>query len=280
MFFGLTNSPATFQAFMNSIFAPLVTKGVVNVYLDDIIIFAKTLDHLQEITLEVLAILEKYDLFLRPQKCEFEKQEIEYLGLIIRPSEVAMDPGKVRAITEWKTPTTLKEVQAALGFGNFYRRFYPNLANVVKPLTDLTKKNEPFVWTRERQTAWEAFKDGFSKEPVLKLYEEGRETRVIIDASNVATGGILQQKCEDGKWHPIAYRSSLMSPEERNYAIYDREMLALVRALEDWRHFLEGQPEFEVLMDHKNMEWWAAMQNLNRRQARWALYLSRFIFKI
>ena len=205
MFFGLTNSPATFQSFMNAIFAHLVAKGVVNIYLDDIIIFTKTLEELREVTLEVLAILEKHDLFLQPQKCEFEKQEIEYLGLIICPGEISMDPSKVHAIAEWHTPTTLKEVQAALEFGNFYRCFYPNLAEVVKPLTDLTKKNEPFVWTRERQKAWEQFKEGFTKEPVLKLHDTDRPTHVIIDASNVATGGILQQKAEDGKWHLIAY---------------------------------------------------------------------------
>ena len=103
----------------------------------------------------------------------------------------------------------------------------------------------------------------------------------IIDASNVATGGVLEQKHKDNYWHPVAYRSSLMSKEERNYPIYDREMLGLIRALEDWRHFLEGLPEpFEVLTNHKNMEWWSAMQNLNCRQAWWTIYLSCFTFNI
>ena len=113
--------------------------------MDDIIILAKTLEELHKRTEEVLQILQKHDLFLRPEKCKFERQEIEYLGLIIRPGEVAMDPGKVKAITEWKTPTNLKEVQLALGFGNFYRRFFPCLSEVVKPLTDLTKKDKPFL---------------------------------------------------------------------------------------------------------------------------------------
>jgi hypothetical protein len=104
---------------------------------------------------------------------------------------------------------------------------------------------------------------------------------IVSNASNVATGGVLEQKQDDNHWHPVAYRSSLMSKEERNYLIYDREMLGLIYALEDWRHFLEGLSEpFKVLTDHKNMEWWSAMQNLNHRQARWTIYLSCFNFHI
>ena len=122
---------------------------------------------------------------------------------------------------------------------------------VAKLLSNLTRKNEPFEWTREREAAWENLKQSFVTEPVLAMYESNRPTRIETDASNFATGGILSQKQDDGKWHPIAYRSSLMSPEERNYPIYDREMLGLVCCLEDWHHFVEGLPiPFEVVMDH------------------------------
>ena len=281
MLFGLTNSPATFQSFMNFIFAPLIALGEVAVYLDNIIIFAKTLLKLCEITHKVLGILQEYDLFLRPQKCEFEKCEIAYLGLVIRPGEVLMDPGKVDAIRRWKTPENLKEVQAVLGFCNFYRRFCQDIAKITQPLTELTKKNKPFIWTPAREHAFEKLKSRFSKEPILKIYKFALSTRIIIDTSNVATGGVLEQKHKDNYWHPIAYYSSLMSKKERNYPIYDREMLGLICALEDWQHFLEGLPEpFEVHTNHKNMEWWSAMQNLNRRQARWTIYLSCFTFNI
>ena len=187
------------------------------------------------------------------------RSEIAYLGLIIRPGEVLMDPGKVNAIRRWKTPENLKEVQVVLGFCNFYRRFCEDMAEIAQPLTELTKKNEPFVWTKVHDEAFEKLKDRFSREPILKIYKFGLPTCIIIDASNIATGGVLEQK------HPVAYRSFLMSKEERNYPIYDREMLGLIRALEDWRYFLEGLPEpFEAQTDHKNMEWWSAMQNLNR----------------
>ena len=269
MLFGLTNSPATFQSFMNFIFAPLIALGVVAVYLDDIVIYAKMLDLLREYTDQVFQILQGYDLFLCPSKCEFEKREIAYLGLIIRPGEVLMDPGKVDAICRWKTPENLKDVQAVLGFCNFYRRFCEDMAEIAQPLTELTKKNEPFIWTPVRDKAFEKLKAKFSEEPILKIYKFGLPTHIIINASNVATGGVLEQKHENNQWHLVTYCSSLMSKEERNYAIYNQEMLGLICALEDWQHFLEGLPEpFEVQTNHKNMEWWSAMQNLNCRQAR------------
>ena len=116
------------------------------------------------------------------------------------------------------------------------------MAEIAQPLTELTKKNEPFVWTPVHDKAFEKSKSKFSEELILKIYKFGLPTCIIIDASNVATGGVLEQKHEDNYWHPVTYRSSLMSKEERNYPIYDREMLGLIHALEDWQHFLKGLP--------------------------------------
>ena len=150
---------------------------------------------------------------------------------------------------------------------------------MARPLHDLTKKDTPWVWGNAQQEAFDAIKAKFCSEPILKVYDPELATRVEVDASGFAVGGILSQKHKDGLWHPVAYRSESMSKEERNYEIYNREMLGLIRALEDWRHFLEGI-EFEIVTDHKNIEWWATMRDLNRRQARWSLYLSRFNFKV
>jgi hypothetical protein len=279
MGFGMTNSPATFQSLMNSVFADLIATGVVAVYMDDILIYTSTLVEHRKIVREVLQRLQDHDLYLKPEKCEFEKQEIEYLGMIIRPGEVCMDPGKVSAVRDWPTPTTLRDVRAFIGFSNFYRRFIKDFSSIARPLHDLTKKDVPWQWHAEQQHAFDTLKEKFCQEPILKVYDPNLETRVEVDASGYATGGILSQKYPDGLWHPVAYRSSSMSKEERNYEIYDREMLGCIRALEDWRHFLEGI-SFEIVTDHKNIEWWASMRDLNRRQARWTLYLSRFSFKI
>jgi hypothetical protein len=279
MGFGMTNSPAKFQSLMNSVFADLIATGVVAVYMDDILIYTPTLAEHRKIVREVLQRLQDHDLYLKPEKCEFEKQEIEYLGMIIRQGEVCMDPGKVSAVRDWPTPTTLRDVRAFIGFSNFYRRFIKDFSSIARPLHDLTKKDVPWQWHAEQQHAFDTLKEKFCQEPILKEYDPNLETRVEVDASGYATGGILSQKYPDGLWHPVAYRSSSMSKEERNYEIYNREMLGCIRALEDWRHFLEGI-SFEIVTDHKNIEWWASMRDLNRRQARWTLYLSRFSFKI
>lgn len=117
--------------------------------------------------------------------------------------------------------------------------------------------------------------------PVLAIYDPSRETRIEVDASGYATGGVLSQKQDDDKWHPVAYRSHGMDPAQCNYEIYDKEMLAIIEALEEWRHYLEGLPStFEIISDHKNLEYWKTAQNFTRRQARWALFLSRFDFSI
>ena len=118
------------------------------------------------------------------------------------------------------------------------------------------------------QRAFKFVKNAVTNTLVLAMYDSTQPTHIETDTSNFATGAILSQKQDDGKWHPIVYRSSTMSTKECNYEIYDCEMLGLIRALEDWRHFLEGLPEpFKVVTDHKNMEWWVSMCDLTRRQA-------------
>ena len=279
MFFGLTNSPATFQALMNSIFSDLIAAGKVAVYLDDILIFTATLEEHRKVVHEVLHRLKKHDLYLRPEKCEFERKEIEYLGLVIREGEVRMDPAKVEAVRNWPIPRNLRALRGFLGFANFYRRFIKDFATIAQPLNSLTRKNVPWQWDEPQQQAFDTLRTAFTSAPILVLWDPGRPTRIEVDASGFATGGALLQKHEDGLWHPVAFRSASMQPVERNYEIYDREMLAIIEALKDWRHFLEGLPDpFEIVTDHSNLEYWRTAQDLSRRQARWALYLSRFKF--
>ncbi len=200
MYFGMTNSPATFQALMNSVFADLIAQGKVAIYMDDILIYTHSLRQHRKDVREVLKRLQQYDLYLKPEKCDFEKQTMEYLGMIITPGEVRMDPGKVHVVRDWMTPKTLKEVRGFIGFTNFYWRFIKDFASIARPLHDLTKKDVPWQWHVEQQHVFDTLKAQFCKEPILKVYDPKLPTRVEVDASGFATGGILTQQHEDNLW--------------------------------------------------------------------------------
>jgi RNase H-like domain found in reverse transcriptase/Reverse transcriptase (RNA-dependent DNA polymerase) len=266
---------------MNTIFTDLVAAGKVAVYLDDILIYSSMPDEHRDTTHEVLRRLRAHDLYLRPEKCEFDREEVEYLGLIIKKGEVTMDPIKVKAVTDWPTPRNLRELRGFLGFANFYRRFIKDFAKLARPLNDLTKKDIQWTWNISQRQAFQTLKESFSRRPILAVYKPNCPMRLEVDASGYATGGVLLQKLDDNRWHPIAFRSQSMVEAERNYEIYDKEMLTIIRALEDWRHYLEGLPRsFDIISDHRNLEYWHTAQNLTRRQARWSLYLSCFDFHL
>jgi hypothetical protein len=138
MYFGLTNSPATFQTMMNEIFQDLVEGSVVVVYIDDILVFTnKGRDDHRKIVRQVIQKLKDNDLYLKPEKCSFEKSEVEFLGLIVKDGKVAMDSVKVKGILDWPTPTCVKDIQAFMGFANFYRRFVLGFSDVARPMNDL-----------------------------------------------------------------------------------------------------------------------------------------------
>jgi transposase InsO family protein len=282
MYFGLTNSPATFQTMMNDIFQDLIMEGVVCVYLDDILIFTKTIEEHRQVVRRVLDRLREHKLYLRADKCEFEKTRIEYLGLIISHNSVEMDPVKVAGVAQWPVPSNRKEVQSFLGFANFYRRFIAGFSDIARPLFDLTKKDSTFTWGTDTQRAFDDVKSAITSTPTLIQPNPDLPYRIEADGSGVATGAVLSQVSPtDGKWHPVAFASKSLSPVERNYEIHDIEMLAIIRSLEGWRHLLEGaRHPIEIWTDHKNLEYFRSAQKLNRRQARWSLYLSRFDFTL
>ncbi|KAJ3015341.1 hypothetical protein NUW54_g1068 [Trametes sanguinea] len=235
MFFSLTISPATFQMMMNDLFQALVLAGKVVVYLDDIIIFTNNLEEHRKIIRQVLQILWENHLSCKPEKCKFETQQTEYLGHIISPGKVQMDPGKVAGVTEWPVP-------------------------------------------RYEQTAFEGIKRAITSTPVLTIPNDEDPFKVECDASKFAVRAELSQK-QGGIWKPIAFLSKSLSPAERNYKIYDRELLAIMTALDEWRHFLKGaRHTFKIHTDDKNLEYFRKPQRLNHRQARWVVELQDFDF--
>jgi hypothetical protein len=279
MFFGLTNSPATFQSFMNHIFHDLIAQGHVAVYMDDILIFTETDEHHAQIVREVLKILRQNNLFLKPEKCTFHASEVEYLGIIISHNQVRMDPSKTTAIRDWPIPTKKKELQRFLGFCNFYRQFIKDYLKIAKPLTSLTG-DTPWKWNSLKQHSFKHLIQAITSEPVLAIPNTTGEFQIEAEASDYAIGAILSQ-LQDGKWHPIAYLSKSLSETQRNYEIYDKEMLAIMLALEEWRHYLIGAKEiFKVYTDHQNLQYFRQPQKVNRRQARWLTELAEYHFTL
>ena len=193
MYFGLTNSPATFQTMMNEIFDDLITLGVVSIYLDDILVFTESLVEHRRVSRLVLERLRKHKLYLRAEKCEFEKERIEYLGVIISLDRVEMDPVKIAGVADWSSPTNKKEVQSFVGFINFYRRFIPEFSHHARALFDLTMKDVRFNWGPPQEDAFAKLKGLVTAAPVLALPDSDSPFRLEADSSGFATGAVLSQ---------------------------------------------------------------------------------------
>ena len=193
MNFGLCNAPATFQTFMDEQFKDLIATGHVVVYLDDILIFADNEAELEWLMHKVLQHLLDLDLFLRPEKCSFNRTSVEYLGLIISEGELCIDPIKLEAVRRWPQLKTVKDIQKFLGFCNFYRRFVKGYSELVCPLFDLTKKGEPFIWTDRHEASFTGLQDVLTSSPVLLLPDYGKPFTLYTDASDYATSTILEQ---------------------------------------------------------------------------------------
>ena len=275
MFFGLTNSPATFQAFMNTILKDLIQEGSVIVYLDDILIFTRCLSEHIRLVRQVLQVLKDNHLCLRYSKCSFAEPKIGYLGYVVGGGKIEMETQKIKAIQEWPEPKNVKQLESFLGFCGFYRRFVKGYSHITTPLNRLKGKSG-WKWGKEEAEAVIQLKQAITSAPVLAVPTDNDPFRIETDASNFAIGAVLSQK-QDNKWHPIAFMSESMTSEERNYPIYDKEMLAIIKALKEWRPYLyEAKHTVEVWTDHANIQYFREPQDLNRRQARWMLLLWKY----
>ena len=280
--FGLCNGPASWQRYMNDMMHNYL-DDFVTVYLDDLLIYSPDLTSHREHVRKVLLKLREAGLPVDIDKCEFHVQQVKYLGLIITPDGLKMDPVKVEAIVNWKPCNSVKDIQSFLGFANFYRKFIRGFSLIAKPLTEQTKKDFTFKWTDACQRAFDELKTRFTTAPVLAHYDPSRETWVETDASNYVVAGVLSQMHmgPDSRelLRPVAFFSKRMVPAECNYDIYDKELLAIVRCFEEWRPELMPL-DVKVLSDHRNLQWFMQTKQLNSRQARWAELLSQFSFLI
>ena len=269
---GLTNAPSTFQAVMNRVLGKY--SDFCLVYLDDILIFSKTKeDHVRHVQL-VMAALREQKFYLRLHKCAFGRSEVAYLGHIVGREGLKPDPKKVSAVADWPVPKDIHQLRSFLGLTNYFRKFILGYSVLVKPLTDQLKAAQAGIrWSAEAQQAFENVKTSLCSAPVLRLPDFEKKFELVADACDHGVGALLMQ---DG--HPCCFLSKKFSPAEANYTTGEKELLAVVYALQEWRCYLEGL-NFTVVTDHNPLTFFHQQQTLSRRQARWYEYMSRFVFQ-
>jgi hypothetical protein len=278
--FGLTNAPATFQAVVDHAIRPFLDRFAV-CYLDDILIFSKTLEEHKKHVRQVLDALHAQKLSVNKDKSEFHVTKTVFLGYEITPGQIRMEPTKVEAIRHWPTPANTTEVRGFIGFANFYRMFIKNFGDIARPLHDLTKKDIEFRWEKEHEQAFRQICDAIIADPVLMLPDPKKPFEVETDASDYAVGGQLGQRDDNGKLHPVAFFSQKISGPPLNYPVHDKELMAIIKAFEEWKPYLSGTThEVQVYTDHKNLRYFTTTKELNGRQTRWAEFLSQFNFVI
>lgn len=259
--FGLTNAPVTFQSFMNDIFRPFLRKFVL-VFFNDILVYSRTwADHLQHLR-TVLGISVAHQLKAKLSKCQFGTSRVEYLGYIITADGVSVDPTKINAVQNWPVPTTVKDVRAFLGLAGYYRKFIKGFATIVAPLTQLTSK-AGFHRTFEAEEAFLQLKKALTTAPVLQLPDFSQKFIIECDACGTGIGEILSQQ-----GRPIAYFSEALKGTMLALSTYDKEMLAIVKAIKKWRLYLLGR-SFIVRTDQRSLKFLLEQRITTPTQLRW-----------
>ena len=280
MSFGLCNAPATFQRLMNYVLRDVLGKSAL-VYLDDVIIFSESYEqHLIDIR-KVFSLLQRANLKLKLKKCQFMKKSVDYLGHVISTEGIAPDPNKIDKIANYKVPISVDEVRSFLGLAGYYRRFVPNFGTIARPLTRKTHKDlekEPFTWSEEDHKAFETLRTCLVTPPILAFPNFNLEFLLFTDACDYGIGAVLSQ-LQDGKEVVIAYASRQLQKAEIKYPTVEKEALAIIFAIKQFRQYLLDEP-FTVISDHRPLQWLQDQKDVNGRLGRWAIALSAVNYKI
>ncbi|KAL0561587.1 hypothetical protein IC582_002021 [Cucumis melo] len=262
MSFGLTNAPAVFMDLMNRVFREFLDTFVI-VFIDDILIYSKTEAEHEEHLRMVLQTLRDNKLYAKFSKCEFWLKQVSFLGHVVSKDGVSVDPAKIEAVTGWTRPSTVSEVRSFLGLAGYYRRFVENFSRIATPLTQLTRKGAPFVWSKACEDSFQTLKQKLVTAPVLTVPDGSGSFVIYSDASKKGLGCVLMQQ---GK--VVAYASRQLKSHEQNYPTHDLELAAVVFALKIWRHYLYGE-KIQIFTDHKSLKYFFTQKELNMRQRRW-----------
>ena len=245
--------------YMNRVFSLFLDKFVV-VFIDDILIYSKNREEHEVYLRQVLQTLREQKLYANPSKCEFWLDEVKFLGHVISKEGITVDPAKVETVMAWEQPRTVTEIRSFVGLAGYYRRFIEGFSKIVSPLTQLTRKDQPFAWTEKCESSFRLIKEKLTTSPVLILPEPGEPYEVYCDASHQGLGCVLMQHRK-----AVAYASRQLKNHELNYPTHDLELAAVIFALKIWRHLLYGS-EFTIFSDHKSLKYLFDQKELNMRQ--------------
>jgi len=260
--FGLTNAPATFMRLMNDVLRPLLDDCVV-VYLDDILVYSRSEEEHRVHLKKVLELLRAHKLYAKMSKCEFGVPETEFLGHIVGAAGVRACHDKVKAMMDWPLPQNVTDIRQFTGLTSYYRRFVKDYAKIAGPLTDLVKKDVPFIMGDKERAAFEELKKRMTTAPVLRLPDPTRPFIVTTDASDKGIGAVLEQE-EDGVKRVVAYMSKKLSPAEQKWSTYAKELFAFTEALDTWHVYLKDKP-FDWYTDHQPLKYFKTQKpRLNR----------------
>lgn len=264
--FGLCNAPATFQRLAEKVLHNLSWETCL-VYMDDVIIHGKSFeDHRSKLKL-VLEIFKLANLKLNPKKCNLFRRKVKFLGFVVAEDGVRMCDEKVSVIRDWPTPRTETDVRAFLGLCSYYRMFVKGFATITKPLTQLLERDHDFYWDSSCEISMSCLKEKMTSAPILAYPDVNQGYILDSDASNTGIGAVLSQ-IQDGTERVIENFSKSLSRPERNYCVTRRELLAIVKALKHFHHYVYGR-EIIVRTDHAALRWLTNFKQPEGQLARW-----------
>ena len=270
--FGLTNAPASFQAWMNAVFKPLLRKCVL-VFFDDILVYSKNLNEHWSHLAEVFTLMRTNQMYAKLSKCTFAQTKVEYLGHFISATGIETDPNKLSAVDSWPVPSNVKDLRSFLGLTGYYRKFVRGYALLSRPLTDLLKKGS-FHWTETAQDAFNKLKVALTTAPVLAIPDFNKQFIVETDASKTGIGAVLMQES-----HPLAFISRALGPKWQKLSVYEKELLAIVFAVQKWEQYLTGN-HFIIKTDQKSLKWLLQQKISTPFQQFWLSKLLGFDYEI
>ncbi|GMF61203.1 unnamed protein product [Phytophthora fragariaefolia] len=277
---GLKNTPCDVQQVLRSV------RNVAPTYFDDVFIHSRAVNGKSDVELhkghlrKLFAFMRKHKLYANLKKCIFGASEIPVLGCLVGQNGIRPDPGTVRVINEWPTPSNVKGLRQFLRLATYLCKYVSNYAGKIRPLSQLLKKDGAWDWTAESQQAFDAVKQGLTEAPILAVVDQDRPSHVVCDASDFGIGCALMQHDHEGRDRVVYYQSRQLKPAERNYPVHDKEPLAMKYALAKFRVYLLGSRPFVAYTDHASLRTAIKSPPISQRMARWLSFFAEYNFQV